>query len=666
METACANNNPYLKIRGGIHMIEQQLSDINFEQVCGGRKFHESPHAWEDQVLYFFLPDRFSDGKEQNYKDIDGNPVNGGLTPMYNRATDYENAIHPPLDPARWRNAGGTWVGGNIKGVISKLGYLKRMGITAIWLGPIFKQVANQDSYHGYGIQNFLDVDPKFGTREDLRELVEEAHKSGIYVIMDIILNHTGDVFKYSACHLHDGGNTCDFRWDESTYDVEGFRAWKKINGQDVEFAIEMGPVDLNKNPEAWPDGAIWPREFQNKDFYNRQGSISNWEFKREYLRGDFSGLKDLNLQGDSDDIDKYQPTEALKALCKVYKFWIAYTDVDGFRIDTVKHVDPGAIRFFASSMHEFAQALGKENFYLIGEITGGRDNAFHILEITGLDAALGIDDVQDRLAKMVKGEWEPYLYFSLFRNSLLVDKDSHTWFMDKVVTMVDDHDKVPQGKNKSRFCAFADPAKVQELALNVLAVNVTTMGIPCIYYGTEQCFDGEGDNDRYIREAMFGGAFGAFRSRDRHFFNEDRFTYQELAKILDIRRSNMTLLRGRQYLRKISGNGNDFGYPQGFGGKILSIIAWSRIFNDDEVLVALNTDLYNPITAWVNIDRSLHQAGEKFECVYCSNDKAKQGEQLSVDGKRNDEIRALQLTLPAGGFAIYQKSGLHGSCRVH
>lgn len=645
-------------------MVEQQLADINFEQLCAGRNFHESPSAWEDQVLYFFLPDRFSDGNEHAYRDIHGNIVAGGTTPMFT-STDYENAIGPGRDPAEWRNAGGTWVGGNIRGIIDKLGYLKRMGITAIWLGPVFKQVPFQNSYHGYGIQNFLDVDPNFGTREELKELVEEAHKNDIYVIMDIIVNHTGDVFSYSACHRHDGGKTCDFRWDGRTYDVEGFRAWKKVGGQDAEFAIEMGPVNLGKNPEAWPNGAIWPREFQNKEFFNQQGSISNWEYKPEYVQGDFASLKDLNLQGDP-NIDKYQPTEALKALCKVYKFWIAYADVDGFRIDTVKHVDPGAVRFFASSMHEFAQSVGKENFYLIGEITGGRDNAFHTLEITGLDAALGIDDVQGRLAKMVKGEGEPFAYFNLFRNSLLVDKDSHTWFMDKVVTMVDDHDKVSQGSTKSRFCAFVDRAKVQELALNALAVNATTMGIPCVYYGTEQCFDGEGDNDRYIREAMFGGAFGAFRSSNRHFFNEDTFAYNELAKVLEVRRNNMPLRRGRQYLREISGNGTDFGYPQGFGGKIQSIVAWSRIFNDNEVIVAFNTDMYNPITSWVVIDKSLHQPGDKFICIYSSNEKTKQGEVLSVETKKDNEIYALQLTLPACGFVIYRKSSPGGRHIVH
>jgi glycosidase len=637
-------------------MVEQRLADIDFGQLCSGRTYFESPRAWEDEVLYFFLPDRFSDAKEQNYQDIHGDLVTSGQTPLYTEA-DYENAVKPPNDPARWRDAGGKWVGGNLKGIQSKLGYLKRLGITAIWLGPVFKQMASEYSYHGYGIQNFIDVDPHFGTREDLKELVEAAHQQGIRIIMDIIINHTGNAFDYSNCHWHDNGQTCDTRWDGTTYEAQ---PWKNDGGgANYEFAAETG-VDTLQPPD------IWPMEFQNKNFYNLQGHIGDWDYPPEYLQGDFDVLKDINLQDGDLDINQYQPTEALKALCKVYQFWIAYADIDGFRVDTVKHCTPGAVRYFASAIHEFAQSIGKDNFYLIGEITGGRGHAFHILEITGLDAALGIDEVQDRLANMIKGDVEPKRYFDLFRNSLLVDKESHTWFMDKVVTMIDDHDKVPQGNNKSRFCAFVDRSKVAELALNALAVNVTTMGIPCIYYGTEQGFDGAGGNDRYIREAMFGGDFGAFRSHDRHFFNEDGFTYQELAQILKIRRNNLTLLRGRQYLRKISGNGTDFGYPGGFGGKIKSVVAWSRVFSENEVLVAFNTDQYNPAAAWVMIDRAMHQPGEKFECVYCSNDKSKQGQQLCVEAKGNNEINALQLTLPACGFVIYQKAGARGRCNLH
>ena len=208
----------------------------------------------------------------------------------------------------------------------------------------------------------------------------------------------------------------------------------------------------------------------------------------------------------------------------------IASGALGGGRIDTVKHMDPGATRFVTSAFHEFAQSLGKESFFLVGEITGSRGFAVELMETTGLDAALGLADVQDRLENTVKGWANPSEYFALFRNSLQVGHGTHTWFRDHVVTSYDDHDQVRKGENKARFAADLEG---RALALAALVANATTLGIPCIYYGTERCFDGRGGNDRYIREAMFGGSFGAFRSADRHCFNETTSTYVELAAVL-------------------------------------------------------------------------------------------------------------------------------------
>jgi glycosidase len=301
---------------------------------------------------------------------------------------------------------------------------------------------------------------------------------------------------------------------------------------------------------------------------FTQKGRINNWDNDPEYLEGDFFSLKDINLGRGS--LDNFDPSLALRALCEVYKFWIAYADIDGFRVDTVKHMDLGATRFFTSVIHEFTQSIGKENFYLIGEITGGRGRAFETVEQTGLNAALGIDDIPDKLEYLVKGYRNPSDYFDLFRNSLLVQKESHIWFRNKVVTSFDDHDQVRKGNDKARFCA--DP-NADKIVLNVLALNATTLGIPCIYYGTEQCFDGHGDNDRYLREAMFGGEFGALESRKRHFFDEDAPVYKKLAKLLEIRRQYVTLRRGRQYLRPISGDGVTFGLPQMIGDQIRSVV---------------------------------------------------------------------------------------------
>ena len=185
---------------------------------------------------------------------------------------------------------------------------------------------------------------------------------------------------------------------------------------------------------------------------------------------------------------------------------------------------------------------------------------------------------------------------------------------------------------------------------LSALALNATTLGIPCIYYGTEQGFDGEGGDDRYIREAMFGGAFGPFRSRDRHCFDEDGTVYRELGKILAIRREKIALRRGRQYLREISGDGVGFGPPRVVGGELRSIVPWSRIFDDEEVLLAINTDPDQPRTAWVTIDDGLHRAGDALECRYSTNGQV--GRTVPVEARNG---KAVRLTVPPAGFVIYE-----------
>lgn len=622
-------------------MHEKSLEELDFGDLCN-RRFFPSPLAWEDQVLYFLLLDRFSDGKEQGYRDNGGGIAVDGATPPFQDG-DAGNAVTTPEDAAHWREAGGRWVGGTLRGLTGKIGYLQRLGVTAIWVSPIFKQIAFQDTYHGYGIQNFLEVDPHFGSREDLREMVNVAHQHGIYVILDIILNHSGNVLGYEPDRYATPEGGMDPRWDGNPYVVKGF------HDRDGKPRIPFQSANLPMSGVVEEEDAVWPVEFREPSCYTRKGRINNWDYDPEFLEGDFCDLKDIHLGHGS--LEAYQPSSALLALCQVYKFWIAYADVDGFRVDTVKHMAPGATRFFAAVIHEFAQSIGKENFYLIGEITGGRERAFDTLELTGLDAALGIDDIPDKLEYLVKGYREPSDYFDLFRNSLLVHKESHVWFKSKVVTVFDDHDQVRKGENKARFCAGSDTWR--KLALNVLALNATTLGIPCIYYGTEQRFDGAGGNDRYIREAMFGGEFGAFRSRGRHFFDEDGPVYLELAKILALRKQNISLRRGRQYLREISGDGENFGLPHMAGGDIRSVVPWSRIFDNRETLLAINTDSDNPRAAWTIVDNDLHAAGDALKCVYSTN-PAQIGQVIAIKAT-GAGAKAVRLVVPEAGFVMYE-----------
>ena len=415
------------------------------------------------------------------------------------------------------------------------------------------------DTYHGYGIQNFLDVDPHFGRREDLA-LVAEAHAMGLRVILDIILNHVGNVFSYEPNRYwtldpHTGRWFNDPRWDGHSYQ---FKAFHDADGQPT---IPYNPRDRSRLDAAWPEGAIWPIELQDPAAFRRKGRIVNWDYYPEYVQGDFNILKGLYL-GEEVDAEHFRPSETLQALTRIYQFWIAFADLDGFRIDSVKHMGVGATRWFCSAIREFTQTIGKERFLLIGEVAGS-GVALETVERTGLDAGLGIVDIPDRLEALIKGERDAGDYFGLFRNSTLVKRASHTWFGKKVVTMFDDHDQVHNGSVKGRFCV---DSAARDLAFSLLALNLTTLGIPCIYYGSEQGFDSGGrtnPDDRILRENMFGGSFGAFCTQGRHFFNESGRLYRAVAQLLQVRQQSICLRRGRQYLLPTSTNGEAFHLPR-------------------------------------------------------------------------------------------------------
>lgn len=642
--------------------VERSLAEIHLADLTAGKNYFPSPAAWDDEVLYFLMLDRFSDGKEHGgFSDVNGNPVpadKARTTPLFCIEADANNA-----EWQQWFEAGRGWCGGTIAGLKDKLGYLKRLGVTAIWVSPVFRQVTGSDSYHGYGIQNFLDVDPRFGTREELREFVAEAHECGIRVILDIILNHAGDVFSYQD-------NQPYFYYQGWQWPVKGYRLKQGDSGS-IPFSIASG----DGHPEIWPDGAIWPVEFQSETTWTMKGEIRNWDAFPEFLEGDFCSLKEIRLGHGLQDpaqswdlerrISLFRPSVALDHLIKVYRFWMAYADIDGFRLDTVKHMEPGAVRYFASGIHEFAQTLGKENFPIIGEITGGRSFAMQILDVTGLDAALGIGDLPDKLEFLAKG-WrspgnpetgEQEGYFDLFRNSLLDGKSSQQWYSKHIVTMIDDHDQVGE-QRKYRFCG--DSPESWKLLKAALGLNLATEGISCIYYGTEQAFNGadprHDDNswgDVFLRECMFGGPFGSLQSTGRHFFNEEHEVFRFVGRLTKFRKGEIALRRGRQYLRKVSATGSEgeFFYPQPVNGQMRWVVAWSRIIAETECLCAINTSLEKELTVWAVVDHQLNPPGKRMRCVFSSvpNQEGAETEVVPVCGS------AVKITVPPGGFVVYR-----------
>src|SRR5680860_1887375 len=239
----------------------RSVSDLDLAEASVGPKT-PSPTAWEDEVLYFLMVDRFSDGREI----MPGAADAVARTPLYSPA-DSGNAVRTPEEAQRWREAGRSWVGGTLAGIRSKLAYLAGLGVTALWISPVLKQSStlpgSATHYHGYGAQNFLSIDPHFGSTTGFRDLVRDAHSAGLLVILDVVLNHAGDVFAYRV----------DETWDGTEHEVTGWRDTGRI----VPFTPEAAG-------QTWPDGAVFPTELHAPDAFTRKGHISNWEYYPEYI----------------------------------------------------------------------------------------------------------------------------------------------------------------------------------------------------------------------------------------------------------------------------------------------------------------------------------------------------------------------------------------------
>lgn len=519
------------------------------------RTVFPSPSDWRDQFIYFLLVDRFNDGN----RDI----------PSYN----------PETSPVgRAEEEGDKWQGGTLKGVTDKLDYIKGLGCTALWLSPIFRNRKELNTYHGYGIQNFLDIDPRFSTLQDLQNLVEEAHQRGMYIILDIVINHTGDNWAYPG----------DFPY----YYFEGRR-----------FPFGFWREDDPSTGIQWPDDAVWPVECQNPEWYRRKGEIRNWDSFPETRDGDFCSLKEFDTSN----------RDVLKGLIDIYKYWIAVADIDGYRLDAVKHIEESSAAIFCSAIREFAERIGKKNFFLYGEIIGedrfidqyiGRNSRIPGTNerFPSLDAALDFP-LWGILEAVIKGFANPGQLRNRYERFKEIYSD-HGQASQYFVTFIDNHDQI--GRTPRARFLYRNP--FQEQAVLAIGYLLTSIGIPCIYYGTEQGFNGGGDSDKYIRECMFGGKWGAFNTTGHHFFNAGHPIYKRISQIAAIRQKEPALRYGRQYFREISGNGYDYGYP--IDGKCT--LAYSRILDDTEILLAMNIDSA-PRNDFVTVDSSLTPSGKKM-----------------------------------------------------
>jgi glycosidase len=577
-----------------------------------GVEYFPSPIDWRDEVLYFLLPDRFSDGNEKKRKLLTRSEIEE-LRKEY---------IREDIDIALWGKSGKNWQGGTINGIASKLDYLQELGISAIWISPIFKQRVKLDTYHGYGIQDFLDVDPRFGHRKDLLNLVKKAHKKNIKVILDIIINHSGDNWGYLPPNkpidnaMNEPPYRCypDFYGNPNNAETQN---WSLVWRNEEQVGYSLQNSDIKRDSDG-----IWPRDMQEPALYTRagMGDLGKNDIKymhAEHKRTDFYSLKDFALDVPGN----------LSILVDCFKYWIALFDIDGFRIDTVKHISLEEARNFCGAIREFADILGKHNFLLIGEIAGGDENQDFVMDNLAilkrnLSAALDIGTARLNIQAVSKGLVKGSAYFNGF-DSNSTGFESHRSFGNRHVSIVDDHDHVMG--DKIRFSAeIPDDAMVKDYQIVATAFQLFSLGIPCIYYGSEQAFAGPANlqlhylkdeawkksddwADRYLREAMFGPkhprgnfklditsqlntedtslpGFGPFGTCGKHCFDPGSPSFVRMAHLCAIRSKYPVLRIGRQYPRQIRNFNSGFEFPA--AGEI---VAWSRILDQHEAVCIVN-----------------------------------------------------------------------------
>jgi glycosidase len=190
---------------------------------------------------------------------------------------------------------------------------------------------------------------------------VDAAHQAGLYVIFDIVLNHTGDVFTYN------GNSSAPF--SSSPLNVQ----WRDATG-----TAQAQWADVAAIPAPPVDALVWPSELQQNKYFRRHGMPSS---SGPDTVGDFDSLKqmmtaDPDLQG---------------FLIRAYQYVIARYDIDGFRIDTLRYLQGNLAQLFGNSVREFALAIGKKNFFIFGEVLDG-DAEEDIARFIGRNTTTGSD----------------------------------------------------------------------------------------------------------------------------------------------------------------------------------------------------------------------------------------------------------------------------------
>lgn len=443
--------------------------------------------------FYFVMTDRYRDGDATN----NTGGASGGPS-----VTGFE-----PTSDAFYH-------GGDLAGLTGRcdasdpsddgLARIKRLGFTAVWITPPFVQRTVQGSsaaYHGYWFLDITRPDPHLGTEAEFAAFMSCAKRLGLKVFLDVVVNHTADVISYRQGNAYVGLGREPYR----TARGRVFNPWRYAAG--TSFPRLSRRVSFAKTPtvETGMRGAKAPAVLNQVTRYHNRGDIA-WDScsGRCSMDGDFAGLDDLMTED----------WTVVRALADAYGSWITKYGIDGFRIDTAKHVDPYFFGRWLPMVDATAVAAGKPGFTSFGEawLTDAAQLSELMLQ-RGLPSVLDFP-YQDVVRRYVSDRATGGSLAALFaEDDYYTSAGTNAYGL---TTFLGNHDMGRIGF----FLATDSRAEGQALLERDLLAHdllYPTRGVPVVYYGDEVGMAGSGDGaDKRARQDMFATQVPEWRLEER------------------------------------------------------------------------------------------------------------------------------------------------------
>ncbi len=567
-------------------------------------------HAVQDENFYFLLPDRFEDGDPTNNTGgILGDEFDHGFLPTH------KNFFH----------------GGDLVGLTNRLNYLEDMGVTALWITPVFKNDIIEGSgtdvnttyaaYHGYWILDYENIDPHLGTNVEFEDFVTAAHARGIKVYLDMVANHTGNIIQYLE--------------SPDTYRNKENYPYKDADGVEFDDRDYIGGTfpDLNpatsfpftpeipsgletiKNP-AWLNNPIY--------YHNRGASIFSGESS---TYGDFFGLDDLFTE--HPDVET--------GFIAIFKNIIDEYDIDGFRLDTVKHVN---IEFWQAVIPEVmdyaVNTAGKPDFFMFGEVFSYSTPELSTYTTAGkLPSVLDFQTQGHTYGFAIKSEDTSNLQTHFANDDYYTDADSNAY---QLANFISNHDIGRFGGFMVNNESISDDAELLARSKLGHALMFFTRGFPIVYYGDEQGFVSDG-GDSDAREDMFASQVASYNDNNLigtsdttadSNFDQNHPLYLTFADYASLRDSHLALRRGAQIHR--------------YGQDSPGIYAFSRIDRTEQVEYVV---MLNNSSSAASATFPVFSASMDFDQIYPV------GSVDTITSSAGKEFSMVDL--PAFGVAIYK-----------